>query len=156
MRQAASHIPTFAKTKARIEEPKEERGTVCYAHGCAQYGSISEGFGADARFLCWIHYDATDPMDWPRLTRATEENEDLVYFVNELAKKTTFDLEFESAEHKPEGVMIDKWLRQHGYDEMCRIIDDKGKKEALPHWIMRCRAHALWILNGRKKRSFRK
>lgn len=151
MRSAANYAPTFAKRKAPVEEPQQEITTNCAAHGCPRKGELSNDTGPTSRFLCWVHYEAKEPMDWPRLTQAINENLWLVEFADKLAKKSSFDLECASKEHRAEGPEIDRWLKSNGLDELCRqtmIVMGKERPEPLAYWIPRVRGYVLWVLKG--------
>lgn len=144
-------ITNFTGQRVSKEPEQPESTTNCAAHGCGRLGALSNETGPNARFLCWVHYEAKEAMDWPRLTQAINENIWLVEFADKLAKKSSFDIDCESERHRAEGPEIDKWLKAKGLDELCRqtmIVRGKERPEPLAYWIPRVRAYVLWVLNG--------
>ena len=75
---ALNNFTKFNKTEAVDDGP---HSTNCHAKGCPMAGSISTG----GRWVCAYHHQAL-PTDWPRVTEALRDSEDIRVAINEVMK----------------------------------------------------------------------
>jgi hypothetical protein len=77
---------SYAQAKQRYAEkstfPEEqEHSRNCHANGCPMAGGISTG----GNWVCAYHHQA-EPTDWPRVTMALRDSEDIRVAINEVMK----------------------------------------------------------------------
>jgi hypothetical protein len=77
---------SYAQAKQRYAEkstfPEEQSHSHnCHANGCPMAGGISTG----GNWVCAYHHQA-EPTDWPRVTMALRDSEDIRVAINEIMK----------------------------------------------------------------------
>jgi hypothetical protein len=140
--------------KKRDHEPEEQhRGLGCAAHGCGRLGTVSRSAGHDAKYLCWIHDMVKDPMDFPKITEAINENAGLINIIDRVTRISMVELEHGIGVGAiPKQPEIDSYFKSKGMPELARRWKDEaaGKREPKIYWVMRLRNYGWWVVNGCK------